>query len=48
MIVLSLFDGVSCGQIAFECVGLPIEKYYSSEIDKYAHIFSHLPEVYKK
>ena len=36
MIVLSLFDGMSCGQIAFERAGIPVEKYYASEIDKYA------------
>jgi len=34
--VLSLFDGMSCGQIALERVGIPINKYYASEIDKYA------------
>lgn len=36
MIALSCFDGMSCGQIAFERAGIPIEKYYASEIDKYA------------
>ena len=36
MNVLSLFDGMSCGQIALERAGIPVEKYYSSEIDKYA------------
>lgn len=36
MIVLSLFDGLSCGQIALERAGIPVEKYYASEIDKYA------------
>lgn len=36
MIVLSLFDGMSCGQIALERVGIKVEKYYASEIDKYA------------
>ena len=34
--VLSLFDGISCGQVALERAGIPIEVYYSSEIDKYA------------
>ncbi|MCQ2957280.1 MAG: DNA cytosine methyltransferase [Candidatus Gastranaerophilales bacterium] len=34
--VLSLFDGISCGQVAFERAGIPIEVYYASEIDKYA------------
>ena len=36
MIVLSLFDGMSCGQIALERAGIPVEKYYASEIDKHA------------
>ena len=36
MICLSCFDGMSCGQIAFERAGISIEKYYASEIDKYA------------
>ena len=31
MKVLSCFDGMSCGQIAFERAGIPIEKYYASE-----------------
>jgi site-specific DNA-cytosine methylase len=36
MNVLSLFDGMSCGQIALERAGIPVETYYASEIDKYA------------
>ena len=36
MKVLSLFDGMSCGQYTLNKLGLPIEKYYASEIDKYA------------
>jgi len=36
MNVLSLFDGMSCGQIALERAGINIDNYYSSEIDKYA------------
>jgi DNA-cytosine methyltransferase len=32
--VLSLFDGISCGQIALERVGLEVENYFASEIDK--------------
>ena len=36
MQVLSLFDGMSCGQLALRQLGIPIEKYYASEIDKYA------------
>lgn len=34
--VLSLFDGMSCGQIALRDMGFPIEVYYASEIDKFA------------
>lgn len=34
--VLSLFDGISCGRIALERAGINVEKYYASEIDKYA------------
>lgn len=36
MKVLSLFDGIACGRLAFERAGIPVEKYYASEIDKYA------------
>lgn len=36
MKVLSLFDGISCGRVALERAGIPVEKYYASEIDKYA------------
>ena len=36
MNVLSLFDGMSCGQIALLELGIPINKYYASEIDKFA------------
>lgn len=36
MIVLSLFDGISCGRVALERAGIPISQYYASEIDKYA------------
>ncbi len=34
--VLSIFDGMSCGQIALERAGVKVDKYYASEIDKYA------------
>ena len=34
MNVLSLFDGMSCGQIALNRVGINYENYYASEIDK--------------
>jgi DNA (cytosine-5)-methyltransferase 3A len=36
MNVLSLFDGISCGQIALNRAGLKIDNYFASEIDKYA------------
>lgn len=36
MNVLSLFDGMSCGRQALERAEVKINKYYSSEIDKYA------------
>ena len=36
MKILSLFDGMSCGQIALERVGFKVDKYYASEIDKWA------------
>ena len=36
MKVLSLFDGMSCGQIALERAGIKIDTYYASEIKKTA------------
>lgn len=36
MVVLSLFDGMSCGQIALHELGIIPETYYASEIDKFA------------
>ena len=36
MNVLSLFDGMSCGMIALERLGIQVDNYYASEIDKYA------------
>ena len=36
MNVLSLFDGMSCGQIALERACIPVETYYASEIKKHA------------
>jgi len=36
MNVLSLFDGMSCGQIALDQLGIKVENYYAAEIDKYA------------
>ena len=36
MNVLSLFDGMSCGQIALNRMNLTPTKYYAAEVDKYA------------
>jgi DNA-cytosine methyltransferase len=36
MNVLSLFDGMSCGQIALERAGVKVDNYFASEVDKYA------------
>jgi DNA (cytosine-5)-methyltransferase 3A len=36
MNVLSLFDGMSCGQQALQRAGIKVDKYFASEIDKYA------------
>ena len=36
MNVLSLFDGMSCGQIALNRAGITVDNYYASELDKYA------------
>src|SRR3990167_8454334 len=36
MKVLSLFDGISCARVALERAGIAVEKYYASEVDRYA------------
>jgi DNA-cytosine methyltransferase len=36
MNVLSLFDGISAGRVALERAGVTVDKYYASEVDKYA------------
>lgn len=36
MNVLSLFDGMSCGQIALNRAGIRYDNYYASEIDKHS------------
>lgn len=36
MRILSLFDGISCGRLALERAGLPVERYDAFETDKYA------------
>ena len=40
MRVLSLFDGISCGMVALERAGIPVEEYSAFEIDKYARKIS--------
>ena len=40
MNVLSLFDGISCGREALNRAGIAVDKYYTSEIDKYAATIS--------
>lgn len=34
--VLSLFDGMSCGQIALQRMGIKVKSYFASEIDNHA------------
>ena len=36
MNVLSLFDGMSCGQLALQRAGIQVTNYFAAEIDKYA------------
>ena len=36
MNVVSLFDGISCTQIALKNLGIKVDNYYASETDKYA------------
>lgn len=36
MNVLSLFDGMSCGQIALDRIGMKVDNYFASEIKKHA------------
>jgi DNA-cytosine methyltransferase len=33
--VLSLFDGISCGQVALQRAGIPVTRYLASEIEKH-------------
>jgi len=35
-VVLSFFDGISCGQVALDRLGIKVDKYRASEVDKYA------------
>lgn len=36
VVVLSMYDGMSCGRIALEKLGVEVGRYYATEIDKYA------------
>ena len=36
MNALSLFDGISCAQVALERAGVKVTKYYASETEKNA------------
>lgn len=36
MNVLSLFDGIACGRVALDRAGIKVDRYFASEIDKYA------------
>jgi len=36
MNVLSLFDGISCGQVALERIGIKVDQYFASEINQKA------------
>lgn len=47
MNILSLFDGISTGYLALKNIGIKIDNYYSSEIDKYANAVSeyNFPEI---
>lgn len=36
MNILSLFDWISCGRVALERAWIKVDKYFASEIDKYA------------
>ena len=47
MKVISLFDGISCARVALERVGIKVDAYYASEIDKYVMQISqkNYPEI---
>ena len=36
MKVLSLFDGISCAQVALNRAGITVSEYHASEVDKFA------------
>lgn len=41
IVVVSLFDGISCGQVALERADIKVAKYYASEIDRHAIKVAH-------
>ncbi len=47
MNIVSLFDGISCGMVSAERAGIKVDKYYASEIDKFAISISkkNYPEI---
>lgn len=50
MNILSLFDGMACGMLAFQKAGIAVDNYYAYEIDKYAiqtatHNFPQIQEL---
>jgi len=47
MVVLSLFDGMGCGMIALRELGVQVDKYYSSEVDKHCikQVSHNFPDV---
>jgi DNA-cytosine methyltransferase len=47
MNVLSLFDGISCGQVALRRRGIKVDQYYASEVDKSAIAITqqHFPDT---
>ena len=47
MNVLSLFDGMSCGQIALNKIGVKYENYFASEIKKHAIEVTQYNHTYK-
>ena len=50
MRVLSLFDGVSCGMVALERAGIPVERYVAYEINEQSIAVSkkHYPNIEHK
>lgn len=47
MTVLSLFDGISCGQLALKKAGIKITNYYASEVDRHTieNTQKHFPDT---